>query len=111
MQNVARLTTNTSGNSINSPSGLQVGLDDNCAPGGGATLLTYGSMSFPANLFAYGGRFIARDYIDFSANASGVEGVSMIAGRAISGTSNMNMGVCGGTSDTTFQIPYFRMVN
>lgn len=109
LQDTIMLTTNTSGNSISSPSDLIVGLNDGCAPGGGATLLTYGSMSFPAKLNAFGGTLIARNNIEYAANANGMQGVSMVAGGIISGTSNMGMGSCPNDRDTTFKVPYFRM--
>ena len=86
-----------------------MGLNDGCAPGGGATLLTYGSMSFPAKLNAFGGTLIARNNIEYAANANGMQGVSMVAGGIISGTSNMGMGSCPNDRDTTFKVPYFRM--
>lgn len=109
LQSSIVMTTSVSKDSFNSPAGLTVGLDDDCAAGGGAMLLTYGGMNFPADLKAFGGTFMARDDIEFSANANGMQGVSMIAGGTISGTSNMSQGSCPDTMDTRFQVPYFRM--
>jgi len=109
LQNTIILTTDTSAKSISSPSNMILGLNDGCAPTGGATLLTYGGMSFPASLNAYGGTLIARNDIEYAANANGMQGVSMVAGGIISGTSNMGMGACPNDMNTSFKVPYFRM--
>lgn len=109
LQNAVILSTNTSGNTFTAPSGLTVGLDDNCAAGGGASLMTYGGMDFAAKLQSYGGLFLAKSSIAYAANANGMEGVSMIAGVDVSGTSNMGMGSCQVDQDQGFQISYFRM--
>ncbi|MBM1227963.1 hypothetical protein JQT98_13805 [Ponticoccus sp. SC6-69] len=91
------------------PSGVIVGRDDGCAEGGGAQLLTLGSMSFASDLQAYGGQFVAAGNISFSARADGVEGVSMVAGDYIQGASLMNMGLCNGGMEDNFNVPYYRM--
>jgi hypothetical protein len=102
-------TTHTGAKSINSPQGLQIGKDDNCATGGGVQILTMGSMNFAANLQLYGGQLIANGNIYFTANAEGIEGASMIAGGEISGTSNMTMGFCGTGMENNFEAEYFRL--
>lgn len=109
LENVIIATTNTSATSFNSPSGLVVGRDDDCAEGGGAQLLTYGGMSFASDLHMYGGQFIALKDIEFAANAEGIEGAAMVSGGRIEGTSNMNMGFCGTGMNDNFEADYFRM--
>lgn len=104
-------TTSTSSKSMDSVSGLQVGKNDNCAPGGEAQLVTMGSMSFPADLKVYGSQLIAAQDISFAANANGIQGTAMLAGGEISGTSNMNMGFCGNQESSNFQVEYFKLVN
>lgn len=103
-------TTDTSSKSMTSPSGLQVGKDDNCALGGEAQLVTAGSMEFPADLRIYGGQLLAKQDISFAANANGIQGAQMVAGGIISGTSNMNMGFCGNQETANFQVDYFKLV-
>ena len=98
-----------SSDSISSPSGLRVGRNDNCSAGGGAQLITTGGMRFPANLQIFGSQLLAKGDISFAANASGVQGASLIAGGEISGTSNMNMGLCGTGMEDNIEIDYFRM--
>ena len=104
------VTTNTNTDSINGAAGVQLGLDDNCSPGGGAQLVTLGGVKFPADLQIYGGQIIAAKDIDFESRADGIEGVSMVAGGGIDGTSLMNMGFCGGLGmENNFAADYFRM--
>lgn len=110
LENAIVATTHTGARSINAPSTLTVGRNDGCAAGGGAKLLTMGSMEFAADLHIYGGQLIAKDDITFSANANGIQGASMVAGGDISGTSNMEMGYCGSGMDDNFEDDYFRMV-
>lgn len=109
LQNSVIATTSTSANSITSPSGLQVGKNDNCTSGGGAQILTLGGMNFPSDLQIYGSQLIASGDVDFSANASGIQGASIIAGGDISGTSNMVFGFCGTGMENNFQAEYFRL--
>ncbi len=103
-------TTSTSSKSMSASSGLQVGLNDNCAIGGGSQLVTAGSMSFPSNLQIYGSQLLAKNDISFSANADGIQGAAIVAGGTISGTSNMAMGFCGTSMDANFNAEYFKLV-
>ncbi len=109
LQDVVIATRDTSSFSINSPSGLQVGRDDGCATGGGVQIITKGSMNFAADLKMFGGQLLALENIEFAANASGIEGASMVAGGTISGTSNMSMAFCGGGMESNFEAEYFRL--
>lgn len=102
-------TWSTSDRSITAPSGLIVGRDDSCADGGGGQLLTMGGMEFASDLSLFGAQLMAKKDITFSANASGIEGASIIAGGEISGTSNMAMGYCGGAMDNLYAADYFRL--
>ncbi|MFC2968371.1 pilus assembly protein TadG-related protein [Acidimangrovimonas pyrenivorans] len=102
-------TTSTSAKSMVASSGLQVGLNDNCAPGGGAQLLTLGSMDFPSDLKIYGSQLLAQYDVSFSANANGIQGAAIVAGGEISGTSNMDMGFCGTGMEHNFEAAYFKL--
>ena len=71
-----------------------------------------GSVSTASALSGYGAQILAAGDIQFTANASGIEGVSFIAGGRIDGTSNSSMGFCDNNGVDNFQrAPYFRMVN
>jgi Flp pilus assembly protein TadG len=111
VENAVIATSSTSSKSFNSPSGFQLGRNDNCADGGGAQLVTLGGMNFAANLQMYGSQLLALGDIEFAARADGVQGASMVSGKTISGTSNMQMGHCGTGMDDNFQSSYFRMVD
>ena len=90
----------------------QLGLDDNCAEGGGASVWTYGNFSAANGLQAYGTQILALGMIDFTAQANGIEGVSFISFGMIDGTSEGAMGFCDGEGTSDFaEVPYFRAVN
>ncbi|MFZ5962148.1 pilus assembly protein TadG-related protein [Thalassococcus sp. BH17M4-6] len=94
LRDVIIASTSTDEKAFNSPSSLVLGLDDNCAPGGGAVLLTYGGFSVAAELAVHGSQVIALKDIDFAAQAQGIKGVSMIAGNNVNTTSNVQMNGC-----------------
>lgn len=102
-------TTNTSDRSVDGPSGVQVGRDDDCAIGGGAQILTLGGINFAANLAMFGGQLVAKGDIEFAARADGLQGASMISGGAISGTSNMSMALCETGMEDNLEANYFRL--
>ncbi len=110
LHDVAIVDTNTSSKAVTGASGVQVGMNDNCAPGGGASIMTDGGMDFPAALSLYGGQLVAKSDISFSANGNGVQGASVISGGTVSGTSGMTMAYCGTGMEDDFRAEYFRMV-
>lgn len=109
LENTVIATTNTSAKSVNAPSTLQIGKNDDCADGGGAQILTLGGVDLAADMRMYGGQIIAKGDVAFAANANGIEGASIIAGGTISGTSNMTMGFCGDGMNDSFRAEYFRL--
>ena len=112
LQNVVIVNENTKINSFNSASGLRLGLDDDCAVGGGTQLVTLGGIAFPQALSMYGGQMIALDDISFASDADGIEGASVISGGRIDGTTDMDMGFCGGAGmENNFTAEYFRMAS
>lgn len=103
-------TTNTGARSLYAPNGLRLGKNDSCAPGNSAQLITMGSVDVASGLEMYGAQILAKDDINFTANADGMMGAAMVAGGEISGTSNMSMRYCGSGMEDNFQADYFRMV-
>ncbi|MFD1343198.1 TadE/TadG family type IV pilus assembly protein [Litorisediminicola beolgyonensis] len=87
-------TTNPDPKSLNAPSGLILGLDDSCAKGGGVTLLSAGGMEVASDLEIYGSQVVAMGDVTFSANATGIEGASIISGGTINSTSRIEMDGC-----------------
>ena len=110
LQDVVIVTTNTSLQSITGSAGVILGLDDSCAEGGDVQLVTMGGILFTANLEMYGSQLLALRDIEFAARADGIEGAAMVAGGTISGTSLMNMAMCGTGMENNFVAQYFRMV-
>jgi Flp pilus assembly protein TadG len=112
LEDVVIATTDTGAASFNSPQGLQIGRNDNCAPGGGASLLTLGGFKAASGLSIHNGQILAMGDIRFAANAGGVKGASLVSYGEISGTSNMDMGFCRNSGmENAYRAPYFRMVN
>ncbi|WP_375690178.1 pilus assembly protein TadG-related protein [Pseudooceanicola sp. LIPI14-2-Ac024] len=99
----------TGAKSINSPSGFQIGVNDDCADGGGSQIVTRGGVDVASDLQIYGGQIIALGDIEFAANANGIQGASLISAQEISGTSNMDMGFCGSGMEDNFAADYFRL--
>lgn len=99
--------------SLKGPSGnnnkVTFGKDDNCAKGGGVQVVTKGGAHFAAGLNMYGSQVLAAGSINFAANADGVEGVSLVSGDTVSGTSNMKMGYCGIGMESNFEVDYYRL--
>ena len=111
LEEVVIATTSSSASSLNSPQGLQLGRNDNCAPGGGATLMTLGGFNAASSLSVYNGQILALGDIEFAANADGIQGASFVSMSQIDGTSNMAMGFCNGNGmENAYRAPYFRMV-
>lgn len=103
-------TTETSHQSMTSPASFRLGRNDGCATGGGAQLLSMGSINFAAAMEIFGSQMIAMKDIEFSANANGIQGAALVAGGTVSGTSNMNMGFCGAGMEANFMADYFKLV-
>ncbi|MBD3662511.1 TadE/TadG family type IV pilus assembly protein [Sulfitobacter aestuariivivens] len=111
LEDVVVATTHTGATSFNTPAGLQIGRNDNCAEGGGATLMTLGGFNAAASLSVYNGQILAIGDIEFAAEANGIQGASFVSYGQIDGTSNMNMGFCNGDGmENAYRAPYFRMV-
>ena len=111
LEDVVIATTDRGPKSLNTPAGLIIGRNDNCAEGRGATLMTLGGFDAASSLSAYGGQILAMGDITFAANADGVQGVSFVSNGKIDGTSNMNMGYCKNKGmEDAYRANYFRMV-
>jgi len=103
-------TTATGARSFSGSADFTLGIDDNCQPGGGATLVTLGGMNFAAKLGMFGSQLLAKKDIQFAAQASGIEGASIVSGGRIDGTSNMAMGFCNGNGmEQILSVPDFRL--
>ena len=94
-----------------SGSHLQIGMNDNCTPGGNAGVWTMGDFRVASGMQGYGAQILAWGDVDFTANANGLEGISVVAYGSIDGTSNGEVGFCSGEGIEDFVAArYFRMV-
>ena len=109
--NATIITTKTGVKSVFSSSGLKLGKNDDCAAGGGATIITYGDFEVASKLELHGSQILAAGNVEFAANADGIRGASIVAGGRIDGTSNMNFAFCGAGMEHVFLAEYFRLVN
>ena len=109
VENAVIATTSTSAVSMTSPSGFQLGKNDNCAEGGGAQLLTLGGVRLAAGMSAYNGQILAAGDVYFRANANQIKGISIVSGRTIDTTSNGAAAFCGTGWSNNFMAAYFRM--
>ena len=110
IENSNIVTMSTSKNSIKATSGFRIGVNDNCAEGGGATVITFGGISALDNLQIYGGQIVALGDISFTSKAA-IEGVSIVSGGKITGTSDSHFRFCqdGIGIEHNIQMPYFRL--
>ena len=89
----------------------QMGVADGCTKGGGAQLWIGGDFKSSADFTSYGAQIIAQGDVQFPAQSSGMEGLSVFAGGRIDATSNAIMRSCGDGETEDFQYAkYFRMV-
>jgi Putative Flp pilus-assembly TadE/G-like len=110
VENALIATLHTSASSFSGSSDTRIGRVDNCGIGGGAQLISLGGMHFASGVSIHGGQLIALKEIEFAANGDGVRGTSIISGDTVSGTSNMEMGLCGTGMEGNLSLDYFRMV-
>ena len=104
------VSTNTDVAALNGSANIEIGRDDTCAEGGGATLITLGGVDFAAGLSLYGSQILAVGDVSIQANADGIEGASVVSGGELDVTSNGTFGFCGGDGTSNmYQAAYFRL--
>jgi len=101
---------NSESTAVRGSSGVKIGADDHCAEGGDVQIVTLGSVSFASAAEIYGSQIIAVGDIELTANADGLEGVSLVAGGTLDVTSNGAYGFCGGAGmQNNYEAAYFRL--
>ncbi|MBD3677119.1 MAG: hypothetical protein HUJ27_01815 [Rhodobacteraceae bacterium] len=99
-----------SADSVSTAAQLTIGRDDNCAGGGGTTVMTMGGIQIAASMTINGSRLVALGDISFQSGVFGINGASIVAGGDINGTTGMIFGFCGGAGmDNTFEREFFRL--
>ncbi|MAQ39345.1 MULTISPECIES: pilus assembly protein TadG-related protein [Thioclava] len=109
LENAIFANTSTDDRSFSAPQGLRIGRDDDCAPDGGAKLITMGGVSSAAKISFFGGQILAVKDVSFSAQAEGIEGVAIVSGGKIDGTSNSRFGHCDTGMEGNIEMSYFRL--
>ena len=100
----------TDAESITAAQYFTIGKDDDCSEGGSVQIVTLGGVKFAASVSIYGSQVIAAGDINFTSDAYGIEGVSLIAGGDIQGTTASIMSFCGGSGmENNFYRWYFRL--
>ena len=110
ISNAVIATSNTSTTSVSGSSSSTIGANDNCAKGGGAQILTAGSIHFASGLNLYGSQMIAVGNVTIAANAQGIKGASIQAGGDIKLTSNTSFGQCSSNVDVAFYRVRYHLV-
>ena len=95
---------------INFSSNVNLGLPDNCAPGGGVQVFSNASVAFSSSMTMNGVQVIAKGDVDLGARDQGINGVNIHAGLDITLTSNNMFGLCSGGSPQFFPVWYYRLV-
>lgn len=112
LEDVVVSSTSTSKTALQAPNsmtGFTIGKNDNCAPGGGAALITRGGVDLAAGPNYYGAHVRAGGNVDFQSNGVG-QGISVISGDTINTTSNGDMAVCGPGAGTLSRDVSLRLV-
>ena len=95
---------------IDFPAGGQLGIPDNCAPGGGVQIFSAASVKFASTTSYDGVQIVAAGNIELGARDMGVNGISAQSGGSILMTSNNMFGLCSGGAPDLFTVPYYRLV-
>jgi len=105
--NVVIASTDTGGSaSIDMAAKSNLGLEDDCAPGGGVELYTLGDVHLSAQGSWNGLRVVAGNDVKFTSNNSGIHGISVQAGNNIDFSSNNEFGLCIGNNPGPFAWHY-----
>jgi hypothetical protein len=95
---------------INFAASAQLGIPDNCAPGGGVQIFSAASVKFSSTTSYDGVQIVAAGNIELGARDMGVNGISAQAGGSIYLTANNEFGLCSGGAPNLFTVPYYRLV-
>jgi hypothetical protein len=95
---------------ISVAAGVQLGVPDNCAPGGGVQIFSPASVKIASSAGIDGVQIVAAGDIELGSRDMGVNGISAQAGGDITLTSNNMFGLCSGGAPDLFTVPYYRLV-
>ncbi|MEM1276051.1 MAG: pilus assembly protein TadG-related protein [Pseudomonadota bacterium] len=89
---------------------VQIGRDDNCALGGGATLYGIGEIATPADASLYGAQIVAVGNVDLGARADSILGINVEADGNINISAEGRIGACSDvSSDAIYTVRDFEL--
>lgn len=103
-------TLNRGDANITTAAGVQLGVPDNCAPGGGVQLFSNATIGTSSSTKIDGVQMVATGEIALGAETEGINGISAQAGGNIDMTSNNMFGLCQGGVPGLFTAWYYRLV-
>ncbi len=101
---------NVSKADIGLASGVQLGLPDHCASGGGVQLFSNATIHTASTTSMDGVQIVAAGDVELGARDMGINGISVQSGQDITLTSNNMFGLCSGGAPNLFTVNYYRLV-
>lgn len=95
---------------ITTAAGVQLGVPDDCKPGGGVQLFSNATIGTSASTTIDGVQMVAKGEIALGAETEGINGISAQAGGNIDMASNNMFGLCQGGTPDLFTAWYYRLV-
>jgi hypothetical protein len=89
---------------------VNLGVPDNCLPGGGVQLFSNATIHSAASTTMNGVQMVAAGDVELGARDLGVNGISVQTGGNITMTSNNMFGLCSGGAPDLFTVNYYRLV-
>jgi len=89
---------------------VQLGLPDNCTPGGGVRIYSNATIHTAASTGIDGVQMVAKGDIELGARDMGINGISAQSGQNVDLTSNNMFGLCSGNTDALLTVDYYRLV-
>jgi len=93
-EDVVLITTSTDTKSVYGANGVTLGVDDNCASGGGVDIYTAGNFSSASGMQLFGANIFAAGSVNIAAKSNGIGGLIIHADGDIKLTSQASLGGC-----------------
>ena len=101
---------NISKANVGAAANVQLGLPDNCTPGGGVIILSNATIQTASSTTINGVQMVAAGDIELGAQNNGINGISAQSGGEIKLTSNNQFGLCSGGAPNVLTSWYYRLV-
>jgi hypothetical protein len=89
---------------------VDLGVADNCQPGGGVQIFSNASVHFSSSTAYNGVQIVVAGDVDLGAQEKGINGINVQAGGDITMTSNNMFGICSGGAPNLLTVNYYRLV-